>query len=112
MIQPEFFLQLLIVLLNLPTTLRQTYQAAESVGLRQIAEEVFGRFFLQLRPFHQQPYFFMRWFATHTKPCEGCTRTATKRDSNHPFVPCRQRIDFQPFACTAASWTERGRCWP
>src|ERR1017187_7443647 len=65
MIQPEFFLQLLIVLLNLPTTLRQTYHATESVGLRQIAEEVFGRFFLQLRPFHQQPYFFMRWFATH-----------------------------------------------
>src|SRR5713226_8244632 len=47
-----------------------------------------------------------------TYPCDGCTRIATKRDSNHPFVPCRQRIAFHPFPSRAASSTLMGRCLP
>src|SRR2546425_6026515 len=63
-IQSKFLLQLLIVLLDLPATLRQAHQAAKGISFWQVAEEVFNGFFLRLRPFHQQPYFFMRWFAT------------------------------------------------
>src|SRR2546421_8121357 len=63
-IQSKFFLQLLIVLLDLPATLGQAHQAAKGISFWQVAEEVFNGFFLRLRPFHQQPYFFMRWFAT------------------------------------------------
>src|ERR1035437_10110110 len=33
-----------------------------------------------------------------TNPCEGCTRTATNRDSNQPLDPSRQRIFFHPLA--------------
>src|SRR6266436_7450427 len=63
-IQSKFFLQLLIVLLDLPATLRQAHQAPKGIIFWQVAEEVFNGFFLRLRPFHQQPYLFMRWFAT------------------------------------------------
>src|ERR1700694_2640842 len=63
-IQSKFFLQLLIVLLDLPATFRQSHPAAKGISFWQVAEEVFNRFFLRLRPFHQQPYFFMRRFAT------------------------------------------------
>src|ERR1700675_2604480 len=64
-IQAKLFLQLLIVLLNLPATLCQSHQAAEGVAHRQIAKEVLGWLFLRLRPLHQQPYFFMRRLTTN-----------------------------------------------
>jgi hypothetical protein len=45
-IQAKFFLQLLIVLLDLPATLRQAHQATKGIGFWQVAEEVFDGFFL------------------------------------------------------------------
>src|ERR1700678_1543803 len=63
MIQPQLLLELLVILLDFPATLRQSDQAAQRIVRRQIAEEVLNWLFLRCRPFHQQPDLFMRWLA-------------------------------------------------
>lgn len=49
-IQPQLFLELLIILSYLPASFCQTNQPPERVGLGQIAEKIFCRFFLLLEP--------------------------------------------------------------
>lgn len=53
MIQAQFFLQLVVVLFDLPPALGDAHQAAQRVARRQIAEEVLDRFLLRFRPLHQ-----------------------------------------------------------
>src|SRR5271157_58951 len=60
MIQPQFLLELLIILFDLPAGFDDAHQAPQSVVLRQVAEKVFRGFFLAARPFHQQPDFLVR----------------------------------------------------
>src|SRR6266481_490756 len=57
-IQSEFFLELLIVLLDFPARLGHLYKATKTVVARQITQEVFGRRRGLIRPFHEQPDLF------------------------------------------------------
>jgi hypothetical protein len=43
MIQSQFLLQLLVILLDLPATLREPYQSSQCIAGGQIAKEVLGR---------------------------------------------------------------------
>jgi hypothetical protein len=51
MIQPQLPLELLVILLDFPATLRQADQATQRIVRRQIAEEVLNWLFLRFRPF-------------------------------------------------------------
>ncbi len=60
MIQPQFLLELLTILFDLPAGFDDAHQPPQRVVLRQVAEKVFGRFFFAARPFHQQPDLLVR----------------------------------------------------
>src|SRR4029453_12605000 len=66
MIQPEFLLELLIVLLDLPACFGDLHQSSKTVINRQIAEEIPGRLRRFFRPLDQQPDLFA-WVAALVK---------------------------------------------
>src|SRR5271157_3287637 len=63
MIQPQFLLELLIILFDLPAGFDDAHQPPQRVVLRQVAEKVFRGFLLAARPFHQQPDLLVRGLA-------------------------------------------------
>src|SRR5271157_2416991 len=54
-IQAQLFLQLLIILFDLPAAFDDAYQSPQGVVLGQVAEKVFRGLLLAGRPFRQQP---------------------------------------------------------
>src|SRR5215831_19593117 len=70
MIQPEFLLELLIVLCDLPATFSDPHQPPQPRVLRQVTEKVSGGILLALGPFHQQPDLRVGWLA-FVKPVPG-----------------------------------------
>src|SRR4051794_1192170 len=66
MIEPEFLLELLIILLDLPARLGDLHQASKTVITRQIAEEIPRRLRGFFRPLDQQPDLF-EWLAALVK---------------------------------------------
>ena len=60
-IQAKFLLELLVILLDLPSGFGDLYQAAKAVTGGQIAEEIFCRFRGGDGPLHQQPDLFARF---------------------------------------------------
>ena len=65
-IQPEFLLELLIVLLDLPTCFGDLYQSPKTVVSGQVAEEISGRLRGCFRPLDKQPDLFA-WLAALMK---------------------------------------------
>src|SRR5215471_13198732 len=55
MVQPQFLLELLVVLLHPPAQLGQPHQAAPRDLLGQVGQPILGRCYRVRRPFDQQP---------------------------------------------------------
>ena len=58
MIQPQFFFQLLVILLHAPAQLRQAHQPLQRGLSRQVGKPVLGRSRFLRRPLDQQPHLF------------------------------------------------------
>ena len=54
-IEPQFLLELLIILRDLPAAFDKAHQPPRGVMLRQVAEKAFRGLRLAARPFQQQP---------------------------------------------------------
>src|SRR5579864_3361926 len=54
-VQPQFLLELLIILFDLPASFDDAHQPTQGTVFGQVAEKVFRGLLLPRRPFHQQP---------------------------------------------------------
>ena len=108
-IQAEFFFELVIILLDLPTALTSRTNTSQGVVSRKVAED--STWLAPSQTPATQPLTTLPYLAVCRPDNDGMAvrGVAQKRDSNQPLVPSRQRIFRQALACVAASCAVVGR---
>lgn len=90
--QAEFLLEVLIVALDTPAQLGQTYQFAQRCGRRQVAQEVLCRFRFLAGPFDEKPLLRTRFCAlaipVRTTHSDSGKTSAQRRVAAFPPTDC------------------------
>jgi len=108
-IQPQFLLELLVILLDFPAALRETDETDAVSSLPAGRRRSIWSVLALTRAHSTSSQTSLSGGLPSWKPWDGCTRAAQKRDFNRPLLPSRQPIVFHPLACCATVLADKGR---